>query len=89
MLAASLFTFVGLILAVLVMSRRGPDHTLSHEAYTPDVLILVESGICPRCNAEHAHPEKAQKSEGFWSTFNCSTCGFTLKSHVCKHEDAA
>lgn len=86
MLTASVLTIVGLLCAVVVMSRSSKHHAKAHDPYSPSMLLDLAEGTCPRCGMQRMTNDT---SNDFWSTHRCSSCGLSLRTHVCTQNDAA
>lgn len=86
MLTVSVITFVGLLCAIVVMARSSRHHAKAHDAYSPSMLLDLAEGTCPRCGMQRMTKES---NNDFWSTHRCTSCGLSLRTHVCTQTDVA
>ena len=82
----------GLLLAgalgLLFFSRaRVPEPNQLEDSPIGQLLHDIEAGICPKC--ESVHPEAATHtgSHGFWTTFRCPECSYSMSAHIHHRED--
>mgnify|MGYP001580630920 CR=1 FL=1 len=66
---------------------RAPEQSYHVETSIGRFLHDLEEGICPKC--ESVHPEAATNTgdNGFWTSFTCPDCGYTMKAHIRHCED--
>ena len=71
----------------LYLTRARAPETLHSETSIGRLLHDLEGGICPKC--ESVHPEAATNTgdHGFWTSFTCPECGYTMKAHIRHCED--
>lgn len=83
----SILVALGALVSFILFVRGSRRRLYAHEQYGPSVLMDIDAGVCPRC--ETTRQQAKTTSDGFWTTFHCTSCGYLLKAHVCKQVDAA